>query len=107
MSEHMAQFGLECKDPEWLEDGTLVLGLVVTIEQGELRWRQGSIVPNALDVVMQRTVFSLCGRLVEHLLVCGWLRVACRILKKRASLVMKRWDDKIGTPSSSAWCLIQ
>lgn len=24
--EYLAQFGLECKDPEWLEDSTWVLG---------------------------------------------------------------------------------
>ena len=29
-----------------------------------------------------------------HLPVCGWLCVACRILKKRASSVTKGWDDK-------------
>ena len=35
--EHLAQFGQECKDPERLKDGARVLGLVVAIEQGELR----------------------------------------------------------------------
>ena len=38
--------------------------------------------------------YSLCGRLVEHLPVCGWLCVACRILKRRASSVTKGWKDK-------------
>ena len=29
-----------------------------------------------------------------HLLVCGWLCVACGILKRRSSSVTKRWDDE-------------
>ena len=37
--EHLVQFGLKCKDPEQLEDGARVLGLVVRIEHGELRWK--------------------------------------------------------------------
>ena len=33
--EHLARFGLESKDPEWLEDCARVLGLVVTMEHGK------------------------------------------------------------------------
>ena len=39
-------------------------------------------------------IFSLCGKLVGHFPVCGWLRVACSILKRRASAVTKGWDDE-------------
>ena len=46
------------------------------------------------DVVMWWAVFSLCRRLVRHFLVCGWLRVACRVLKRRANSVTKGWDDE-------------
>ena len=35
--EHLAQFGLKCKDPEQLEDGAQVLGLAVRMEHSELR----------------------------------------------------------------------
>ncbi len=37
--EHLTQFGQECKDSEQLEDSAQVLGLAVTVEQGELCWR--------------------------------------------------------------------
>ena len=38
--EHLAQFGLKCKDIEQLKDGTQVLGLlVVGMEHGELWWK--------------------------------------------------------------------
>ena len=89
--EHLARFGLECKDPEQLEDDTQMLGLAVAMEHGK---SGGSMVPNTLNVVMRRAVFSLCGRLVGHFPVCGWLRVTCRVLKRRASSVTKGWGDE-------------
>ena len=92
--EHLVQFGLKCKDLERLKDGAQVLGLAVRMEHGELLWKRGSVVPEVPSVVTWRTVFSLCGRLVGHLLVCSWLRVTCGILKRRASSVTKGWDDE-------------
>ena len=77
-----------------------VLGLVVMMEQAELQWRQRSVVSDAFDVVMQWTLF-LCERLVGHLPMCGWLRLVCRILKRRASLIMKSWDDEMKDTCSS------
>lgn len=40
--EHLAQFGVKCKDPEQLEDGTWVLKLTVGMECGgkEKAWSQ-------------------------------------------------------------------
>ena len=46
-------------------------------------------------VVTRRNVFSLCGKLVGHLPVGGWLRVAVAFIKQRASDVATGWDDKI------------
>ena len=40
-------------------------------------------------------VFSLCGKLVGHLPVGGWLRVAVAFIKRRASDVTAGCDDKI------------
>ena len=37
VTEHLAQFGLKCKDLERLEDSTWVLGLAVGMEHSELR----------------------------------------------------------------------
>ena len=94
--EHLARFRLECKDPERLEDGARVLGLAVMMEHGKLRLKRGSMVPDAPDIVTRRAVFSLCGRLVRHFPVCGWLRVACGELKRRASSITKGWDETRG-----------
>ena len=90
----LAQFGLICKDPERLEDGARVLGLDVHGKQGSLRWRRGAALPEVPDALTRRGVFSLCGILVGHLPVCGWLLVATSIMKRRASMVTKGWDDK-------------
>ena len=56
--EHLAQFGLKCKDLEWLEESAQVLELAVWMEHGELRWKRGSVVPEVPSVVMRQTVFS-------------------------------------------------
>ena len=92
--EHLARFGFECKDPERLEDGARVLVLAIAMEHGKLRWKRESMVPDAPDIVTRRAVFSLCGRLVGHSPMCGWLHVACGLLKRRASSVTKGWDDE-------------
>ena len=102
--EHLARFGLECKDPERLEDGARVLGSAVAMKHDKLWWKRGSMVPDAPNIVTRWAVFSLCGRLVGHFPVCGWLRVACGVLKRRASLVTKGWDDE--TRENLLQCMI-
>ena len=74
------------------------------MEHGKLRWKRGSMVPDAPDILTRRAVFSLCGRLVGHFQVCGWLRVACGVLKRRASSVTKGWDDE--TRDNLLQCMI-
>ena len=62
------------------------------------------MVPDAPNIVMQWAVFSLCGRLVGHFLVCSWLHVACKVLKERASSITKGWDDE--TRDNLLQCMI-
>ena len=92
----LADIGLICKDPERLEDGARVLGLNVRQEQGILKWRRGTAVPEVPDVFTRRAVFSLCGKLVGHLPERGWTRAATGTIKRRASVVTvtKGWDDE-------------
>ena len=90
----LAQFGLICKDPERLEDGARVLGLDVHGKQGSLRWRRRAMLPEVPDALTRRVVFSLCGILIGHLPVCGLFRLATGIMKRRASMVTKGWDDE-------------
>ena len=87
------QFGLESKYPERLEDGTQVLGLEVWGECGTLRWKRRSVIPDVPEVVTRRTIFSLCRKLIRHLPVCGWLRVATGMIKRKANAVTQGWDD--------------
>ena len=88
------QFGFKCKDLEQLEDSARLLGLTVGMEHGELRWMWGNIVPEISMVVTRWTVFSLCGRLVRHIPMCGWLHVAGGVFKRQTSLITKGWDDE-------------
>ena len=81
----LAEFGLICKDPERLEDGACVLGLNIQQERWTLKWGRRTAVPEVPDVFTGRAVFSLCGKLVGHLQVCGWTRVATGTIKRRAS----------------------
>ena len=60
-----------------------------------LYWRRGNKIPDMSSVVTRRNVFSLCGKLVGHLPVGGWLRVAVAFIKQRVSDVTAGWDDKI------------
>lgn len=45
--------------------------------------------------ITRRSVFSLCGKLVGHYPVCGWLRVATAFIKRKANAITERWDDVI------------
>ena len=72
-----------------------VQGLMVVMEQDEIQWKQGSMVPDTPNIITWWTVLSLGGRLVRPHLVCTWLHVACRILKRRGSLVTKDFNDEM------------
>ena len=72
-----------------------MLWLQVWGEDNSLYWRKGNKIPDMPRVVTRRNVFSLCGKLVGHLPVGGWLRVAVAFIKRRPSDVTAGWDDKI------------
>ena len=94
VKEHLCSFGLLSKEPERLQDGAGVLGLQVWGEDNCLYWRRGNKIPD-MPCVKRRNVFSLCGKLVEHLPMGGWLHIAVAFIKQRASDVTTGWDDKI------------
>ena len=92
---HLAKFGLLTKEPERVSDGTRLLGLSVWRERDKLLWRRGSE-PEAVPVhLSRRTVFSVCGKLLGHYPVCGWLRVATAFIKRRANSVTQTWDEPV------------
>lgn len=95
--EHLEQYGLVTKPPEKLEKAT-VLGLKLgRNQQGELMFSRANEVPAAERMkarMTKREVFSVCGKLVGHYPVAGWLRVACSFVKRQAE--GNRWDDYAG-----------
>ena len=40
-------------------------------------------------------MFSFCGKLIGHLPVCGWLRVATAFMKRKANASTSTWDEEI------------
>lgn len=74
---HVKDFGLVTKPPESLEKGA-ALGVKLQF------WRENEI-PEVPEPLTRRELFSLCGKLVGHYPVAGWLRVACSYIKRHAA----------------------
>ena len=91
--QHFANFGLQCKPPERVSDGTRLLGLRVQPGRDGLRWARDNAVGPPPTALTRRSVFSWGGRAVAHLPVCGWLRPAVAWLKRRVNAVTRGWDD--------------
>ena len=102
VESHLLQFGLECKPAERVADGARVLGLYVWGERGELHWKRNNAFGEIADVLTRRSVFSFCGKLIGHLPVCGWLRVATAFIKRRANSLTSTWDERIHDESLRA-----
>ncbi|GAB1604160.1 uncharacterized protein LOC115211658 [Argonauta hians] len=49
--EKLAEFGLVCKDPEYIKNGARVLGLSVKKEHDKLVWRRGAEIPEIPNVI--------------------------------------------------------
>jgi len=94
---HLARYGLTTKSPEPIGSAN-ILGLKVDRKaNGQLIWSRGSAFPAPeLDkAVSRRQLFSICGKLIGHYPVAGWLRVACSYLKRCAEGA--KWNDEVGT----------
>ena len=87
VKDYLEQFGLASKVPEWLSTGAHVLGLCVWEEKGKMRWRRGSEFPAVPDRLTCQIVFSMCGKLTGHFLVCGWFHVTTAFVKQRTNTV--------------------
>ncbi|XP_068224554.1 uncharacterized protein [Palaemon carinicauda] len=93
---HLNTFGLITKLPESLNGGA-ALGLQLQRVGGELMFQRGNKVPKVADMLTRRELFSVCGTLVGHYPIAGWLRIACSYIKRRASGA--RWEDPVGEQS--------
>lgn len=94
VAEHLRSFGLETKPPERINDAR-VLGLQMRqTPTGHLCWSRGNDLPTLEEVVTRRQLFSVCGQLVGHYPVAGWLRIACGFIKRHSGGT--KWEDSIG-----------
>lgn len=91
----LARYGLHCKPAEDVASGARVLGLWVQGRDRNLVWKRCNGVPESPSILTRRSVFSLCGRLVSHLPVCGWLRPAAAFLKRKVNSLTSSWDEKV------------
>ena len=95
IEKHLSRYGLERKPADRVADGARVLGLDVWGERGELRWKRNNAFGDIPDTLTRRSVFSFCGKLIGHLPVCGWLRVATAYMKRKANALTSTWDEVI------------
>lgn len=91
VQEHLSQYGLVAKPTEKI-DGGRVLGLRVERKDNTLCWKRDNTI-GLEPIQTKRDVFALCGRLVGHFPVGGWLRPACGVLKRMVNDLS--WDEQI------------
>ena len=95
VSAHLAKYGLQTKPPE--DFGTSrILGLQLYGDRkGDLRWKRGNAIPSINEQgTSRRELFSVCGKLVGHYPIAGWLRIACSYIKRCSD--GRAWEDDVG-----------
>ena len=94
VKEHLLKFGLITK-PSENSNSAKFLGLKTYEKKDVVYWRRTElkkeINPSNLNSMTKWQVFSLCGKLVGHYPVAGWLRVACSFVKR--SYESNAWDS--------------
>ena len=95
VTQHLRNYGLQTKPSERFEDAR-VLGLQLQRVPGYgLCWSRGNQLPDVNgQQLTRRELFSICGKLVGHYPIAGWLRVACSFIKRHCEGVS--WDDQVG-----------
>ena len=94
--EHLRKYGLETKPPQPLKTAR-VLGLQLNDLEGQVTWSRGKPYNEPSEthgLVTRRQLFSICGQLIGHYPIAGWIRIACGFIKR--SSAGKSWDDDIG-----------
>lgn len=93
---HLLKFGLISKDSEEVVGGRVLGMKVFEAKKGDIMFCRGNELPK-IDIeskISRRDLFSICGRLVGHYPIAGWLRVICSLLKRIAD--GRKWSDDIG-----------
>ena len=74
-------------------DGARVLGLKIENISRNLMRHRDNVVQSFHEVSTKRKLFSLCGQLLGHFPVAGWLRPACSYIKRLCNKM--NWDDML------------
>lgn len=90
---HLARYGLQTKTPAKFES-VKVLGLQINRKNGRFCWSRGNNLVDLPSTITRRELFSICGQLVGHYPMAGWLRVSCGFIKRKSE--GSHWDDDIG-----------
>lgn len=99
VQNHLHRHGIVSKPAERVKKGARVLGMKVWEEQSCLVWKRDNSVCDLPEKLTRRTVFSLCGQLIGHLPVAGWLRPAASYLKRRVNALSSSWDEEVTDPT--------
>ena len=90
--EHLKCFGLECKETSDFI-GSKLLGLQIYEKDGTVMWTRGRTVPEIVGRLTKKGVFSLCGQLISHYPIAGWLRVSANFIKRKCNRY--RWQESV------------
>lgn len=94
----LRKYGLDAKPPEKIENAR-VLGLRLVKKDDELIWKRDNDYileeekEDSSESPTKRKIFSICGKLIGHFPVAGWLRPACSFLKRLTNET--NWDECI------------
>lgn len=103
VKDHLRLFGLQSKPIERVEEAR-VLGLQLFKRNGDIKWKRSNEIPEtSTEEITRREFFSICGKLVGHYPVCGWLRVACSFAKRKCCGT--KWEEKVGKEAMN--CLVE
>mgnify|MGYP003417316483 FL=1 len=93
---HLKRYGLVTKEHEDVDD-MRVLGLQLRGKNESRRWWVRSPLgdlKNEREGCTRRDVFSICGKLIGHYPICGYLRIECSMIKR--GMKGTKWDDFAG-----------
>lgn len=91
----MSRYGLESKTSESVAPSAQVLALKVLGQHDVLHWKCYNEVHEVPSQLTRHSVFSYCGKLLGHLSVCSWLRVAVASIKRIVNHLTSGWDDEV------------
>ena len=90
--EHLKCLGLKCKETSDFI-GSKLLGLQIYEKDGTVMWTRGRTVPEIVGRLTKKGVFSLCGQLISHYPIAGWLRVSANFIKRKCNRY--RWQESV------------